>query len=76
MKTFREIVLSDSENTAKKQIAKRNPKPFTFCFSLSLTLCYSCSTPFVVRLIEKKGFSRCLFNFFLIDFNNIKNAAP
>lgn len=35
MKTFREIVLSDSENTAKKQIAKRNPKPFTFLFLLS-----------------------------------------
>lgn len=34
MKTFREIVLSDSENTAKKQIARRNLKPFTFLFLL------------------------------------------
>lgn len=34
MKTFREIVLSDSENTAKKEIARRNLKPFTFLFLL------------------------------------------
>lgn len=46
MKTFREIVLSDSENTAKKEIARRNLKPFTFLFLLlflflSLSLTYT-----------------------------------
>lgn len=55
MKTLSEIVLSDLEDTAKKEIAKRYPNPFTsLSHTHTRTKCSSCSCPLAVCLIEEK----------------------